>query len=312
MPLEARWIVLGKHLLIGAALVLVLPSAARAQGPCAPSHEAGWVGRVDLVPNRQDAPSPHIIRGSASLPVVEGEALCANDLVRNPAGSTRRIWLRVNALGSRELAPARDFLVPEPDWMSRLQAFLTPFNNFLGRSRRSLQPASVASTRGNEGCSFAPANGDLNSNVVAEWGPIYLSWPCAPDQMGPWNVQIISSAGSRSVTALDNMVRIDPRGCLDSCILRVTQQVTNAEALTLHVLIVPAASAPLPSVLRRRPLDSVQRAMIGASMTGGRQRGWQLQGMSLLWQAGCDVPAAGQLAAQDYGANRMEAVCELR
>jgi hypothetical protein len=79
----------------------------------------------------------------------------------------------------------------------------------------------------------------------------------------------------------------------------------------MRIRVVSAAVAPLPSEWRAFPADPLQRALIGARIIAEPiSAGWRLQGMSLLWNSACEVPAAGQMAARLYGAYSPELLCE--
>jgi len=293
--------------------LLFLSEPALADAGCSPSDEAGWVATIGPPSSQRDAPDPVVIRGQQSFRLLEGEPLCADDLVRNPAGSARRVRLRIHRIGSPDVPPGSDYLVPRPNWLREfVGGLMDPFDRYLRRSSERGPPVASTATRGpDDDCLFNSGQDEAVANVVAEWGPVHISWRCGRHRSGPWAVLVTSGSEAETLTAQRNIVQLDPRQCRDQCTVVVTHVPTGERRLIMRLKIVPEASATLVSEWRPFPSDPLQRAMIGAQVVARPSpTGWQLQGRSLLWNAACDIPAAGQMAARLYGAYSPELLCD--
>lgn len=307
--MEIRTALLSVLLLLGWSA----PALAQAGPACSPSDEAGWVARVEYSAPPTNAPLPRILRGRLALNVSEGAPLCVHDLVRNPLGSVRRVWLRLAGEELRSVEPGQDYVVPRPGILAAIGEWFRPFRAYSLWNRRNENQIQNAHVRG-DNCRYRPVEAERVAKVVPSWGPIYLPWACAEGETGPWQVTILSGSEHASMTAYTNLVQIDPSMCPRTCLVDVTPVVgTHASSLMMQIMVVNASSLHLPSGNFGDHPDAAHRALIGAELIGGRGgRDWQLQGMSLLWGAGCELPAAGQAASRLYGTGSAEDVCANR
>lgn len=82
----------------------------------------------------------------------------------------------------------------------------------------------------------------------------------------------------------------------------VQDMAANKIVYLQEIKIVTPEQAKLPASIARMPPGPVRDALAGAALSRRPEgKGWRLQGHSLLYGAGCDVPAARRLAHVAYG-----------
>jgi hypothetical protein len=291
-------------------------AAAQWGDPCSGRAEAGWIARIDYVPTEADRARPRILRGSAELQPSEGAALCEDDVITNPRGSSQKLWIRLSDRELVEIAAGDGhFLVRAPSWFAKAREWLKPLDGLALWRQRARTRTTPARTRGGpDRCRYTPlSHPEGVARVVPQWGPIVLAWPCTRSgSREDWRVEVDTGQGIRSLSSVTNMISLDTSVCRPACTVIVEEEGMEVPLFTARLQAAGKNEAGLPPRLARRLARARERVEAGALLLGRDDQLWRLQAMSLLWLSGCEVPSAGRAASLIYGAPALEDLCSGR
>ena len=308
-----------------------------------PSHEeAGWVSSVDVIDatrSLEGRPQPLIRRGSEPSATAELDALCVRDHVDNPDNSNRLITLHLIS-GDKILRPGEHFTIDSltySDWLNKnrdkfdtlLKSAFGPNSSFKrGHSRTG-------------GCPLSPQQDPPTFiSVVADWGPLFLTWPCNPPNSVPFVAFFYSDRAPIKAEILrDNFYLFDAAGlCKKACSVHILDGplvdgplerphfvITpgqNEILFGFEIIVVKPTDAKVPEYLLRADTDDPwARTALGAYLLQGadllpkdEQSKWKNQGLSLLVTEACRkrvrVPVAARLTARTLGTSDLTLVCK--
>ena len=288
-------------LFFGLIIIFGWVSPASARERCRPNDEIGWISVIEIQSVGQPTALPVVNGSDGKSDAAEGMALCNRDVIENPAGSRRVVRARLAGGVRKTILPGEAWQIPKPDWRA---VKLESLNRWLsGTVPGAPTAAAPAASRGG-GCVYTPFEPEIRSYAVKEWGPLQIAWPCKDDAETVWTV-LLTSAGTQSNVGemvSSNFVQVNISDCQDSCMVSVHDMTANKMVYAQIIIIVTSAQAKLPASISRMAPGAVRDALAGAALSRRPEgKGWRLQGHSLLYGAGCDVPAARRLAHLAYG-----------
>jgi hypothetical protein len=289
-------------LLFGLVTIFGWVSPASARERCPPNDEIGWISAIEMQSVGRPTALPVVNGSGGKSDAAEGMALCNRDVIENPAGSRRVVRARLAGGFRKTILPGEAWQIPKPDWLAvKLEAL----NRWLSSTVPGTPTAADAPdvSRG-AGCAYAPFEPEVRSYAVKEWGPLQIAWPCKGDAETVWTARLTSPGTQLNVEEMvsSNFVQVNISDCQDSCMVSVHDMTANKMVYAQIIIIVTSAQAKLPASISRMAPGAVRDALAGAVLSRRPEgKGWRLQGHSLLYGAGCDVPAARRLAHLAYG-----------
>jgi len=289
---------------------LALIAAAQHPGAlCSPTTSAGWVASIESIRgSRTDVPSV-LGRDGVPRPLMPAQLICEGDVVRNPAGSSVVLRLRLSRRLITLPPGSPPYRVAAPGWIDRAGNLARNIADAFEGYRQSRNALSTAGVRGSElNCIVSPTSRGRADNYVLAEVPIRISWKCGPGTQA-FHVTIRSGGSRREFETNSGLLTLDVlRDCPEACSISVSdhlfRSVVDERLTVLRAEQVPgnfSLAEPSPAV----------SALAGARLVT-REDPWRLLGASLLWKSACDIPAAAIAANLAYGLGDPEMFCEER
>jgi hypothetical protein len=297
---------------LAAILGLVLAAAASPATPAsgAPGCEpARWSGRVRAIEPADARPrrgaEPAVLRAGRRIPIVEGEPLCADEVVENPAGSGQQVTITAAGGVLMTLKAGETHATPRATVMTWASGVSQAFGRIFSADEWS-RPSAV------RGLTVGSATPALAGRVkaVADWGPLIIAWPAGDDLDPTWRVTVRGPAGAIEAPHARNVAWIDIRkACPSGCRVLVERD-HGPLAINVTIEVVAAAVAPGPEAPANVTDSPPQAALQGEWLLDrSGDPAWRLQGAAMIWRAACAFPPLLSRLHELYGDFPEELVC---